>query len=435
MEDRPYINQQNWGKDLVGRLRGGEPGEYLLSEEEAIALFEPIGATQSGISSHLSSINPHGITIEIIGAAATSHAHTGSQISGNIDGKAANITGIVEIANGGTGAGTTMEALANLGAAATGHAHTEITNHLSANNPHQISPDSIGAAFAWHTHNDLNNHLSVMNPHGITIEIIGAAPVTHTHAGSQVSGNIAGNAANITGIAAISNKGTGASTAANALTNLGAAPVTHTHAGSQVSGNIAGNAANITGIAAISNGGTGATTRQAAINALAGAVTVNRFLRGDGTNISLSQVNLGTADVTGIVPIANGGTGAIDVSSARANLQVASNNISFSFNAGWSNYSPPVWQLRIAKFSNLISISGLISRTSGTNNNILTLPSGSRPIEQQLLNCLIHFNGAYYQCRVDIATSGVVSVVWASATIPSVVSWLQINATFITASP
>lgn len=39
-------------------------------------------------------------------------------------------------------------------------------------------------------------------------------------AGSKISGNISGNAANITGIAAIANGGTGSSTASGARTNL-----------------------------------------------------------------------------------------------------------------------------------------------------------------------------------------------------------------------
>jgi hypothetical protein len=39
-------------------------------------------------------------------------------------------------------------------------------------------------------------------------------------AGSKVSGNISGNAANVTGIVAVANGGTGASTVANAQTNL-----------------------------------------------------------------------------------------------------------------------------------------------------------------------------------------------------------------------
>lgn len=59
----------------------------------------------------------------------------------------------------------------------------------------------------------------------------------------------------------------------------------------------------------IANGGTGQITAQAAMNALAGAQTNNRVLRSDGTNTTLSQVVL-TTDVSGTLPVANGGTGA-----------------------------------------------------------------------------------------------------------------------------
>jgi hypothetical protein len=91
--------------------------------------------------------------------------------------------------------------------------------------------------------------------------------------------------------------------------------------GSAVSGDIAGNAANVTGTVAVANGGTGQTTRQAAIDALAGAVTSGFYLRGDGTDVvmsaiqaadvpTLNQNTTGTAsNVTGTVAIANGGTG------------------------------------------------------------------------------------------------------------------------------
>jgi len=60
-------------------------------------------------------------------------------------------------------------------------------------------------------------------------------------------------------------------------------------------------AAAITGTVAITAGGTGAGSAQAAINALAGGVTANRVLRGNGTNVVLDQVNLAT-DTTGTLP-------------------------------------------------------------------------------------------------------------------------------------
>ena len=75
------------------------------------------------------------------------------------------------------------------------------------------------------------------------------------------------------------------------------------------------------GTVAIVNGGTGQSNQQAAINALAGATTSGLFLRGNGTNVSMSAIQISdvptlnqnttgnAANVTGIVAIANGGTG------------------------------------------------------------------------------------------------------------------------------
>jgi len=63
------------------------------------------------------------------------------------------------------------------------------------------------------------------------------------------------------------------------------------------------------GTLAIANGGTGQATANAAFNALAPAQTANRLLKSDGTNTSFAQVAL-TTDVTGTLPVANGGTNA-----------------------------------------------------------------------------------------------------------------------------
>lgn len=58
----------------------------------------------------------------------------------------------------------------------------------------------------------------------------------------------------------------------------------------------------------VANGGTGQTTANAALNALLPTQTANRLLKSDGTNTSFAQASL-TTDVTGTLPIANGGTG------------------------------------------------------------------------------------------------------------------------------
>ena len=75
------------------------------------------------------------------------------------------------------------------------------------------------------------------------------------------------------------------------------------------------------GTLAIANGGSGQTTAQAAMNAFAGAVTSGSYLRGNGTNVVMSAIQAGdvptlnqnttgtASNVTGVVAIANGGTG------------------------------------------------------------------------------------------------------------------------------
>jgi len=77
----------------------------------------------------------------------------------------------------------------------------------------------------------------------------------------------------------------------------------------------------VAGTLPIAAGGTGQTTRQAAMDALAGAVTSGQYLRGDGTDVVMSAIQVadvptlnqnttGTAsNVTGIVAVVNGGTG------------------------------------------------------------------------------------------------------------------------------
>ena len=124
--------------------------------------------------------------------------------------------------------------------------------------------------------------------------------------GAQVTGNISGNAANIT------------ATSNSTLTTLSALSLP----GSQVTGNISGNAANVTGTVAISNGGTGQTTAPNAINALLPSQTGNsgKVLSTNGTVASwISSGGTGTvtsvalADSTGLFnitgsPVTSAGT-------------------------------------------------------------------------------------------------------------------------------
>jgi hypothetical protein len=77
-------------------------------------------------------------------------------------------------------------------------------------------------------------------------------------------------------------------------------------------------AANITGGTivgitdlAVADGGTGASTAAGALNNLLPSQTsaANKYLQSDGTNASWDAISLSTSDITGTLPVANGGTG------------------------------------------------------------------------------------------------------------------------------
>ena len=82
-----------------------------------------------------------------------------------------------------------------------------------------------------------------------------------------------------------------------------------------------GSIAGITDLA-IADGGTGASTANAALNNLLPSQSTNsgKYLKTDGTNTSWDDLNISTADITGTLPITNGGTGATTASGARTAL-------------------------------------------------------------------------------------------------------------------
>lgn len=76
--------------------------------------------------------------------------------------------------------------------------------------------------------------------------------------------------------------------------------VVGTTVGSDLSGNITGNAANVTGTVALANGGTGATTQAAAANAVLPSQSGNsgKYLTTNGTNVSWATVAGGGGGIT-----------------------------------------------------------------------------------------------------------------------------------------
>lgn len=96
--------------------------------------------------------------------------------------------------------------------------------------------------------------------------------------------------------------------------------------GSQVSGNISGNAANVTGTVAIANGGTGQTTAGAAFNALSPITTAGDLIIGNGVN-SATRLPIGT---NGQVLTSNGTTASWAAATGGVTQIIAGTNVSIS---------------------------------------------------------------------------------------------------------
>jgi sugar lactone lactonase YvrE len=99
----------------------------------------------------------------------------------------------------------------------------------------------------------------------------------------------------------------GTSTLTGAITATGGVSGAITSSSATITGGT------ITGITdlAIADGGTGASTAVAALNNLLPSQTsnANKYLQTDGTNATWDAVSLSTADITGTLAVANGGTG------------------------------------------------------------------------------------------------------------------------------
>lgn len=113
----------------------------------------------------------------------------------------------------------------------------------------------------------------------------------------------------------VAHGGTGATTLTGYVKGSGTTGLTasSTIPGSDISGDITGNAANVNGTVTVGHGGTGATT-----------LSSGGYLKGNGTSAITSQTGVPFSDVTGTVPVNQGGTGATTAASARTNLSSTS---------------------------------------------------------------------------------------------------------------
>ena len=158
----------------------------------------------------------------------------------------------------------------------------------------------------------LNTGATTVNAFGAATALnVGAATGTLTVANTTLAANAitASTTLAVTGAATLSS--TLAVTGTSTLT--GAVTATAGVTGPLTSSSVAITGGSITGITdlAVADGGTGASTAAGALNNLlpAQASAANKYLQSDGTNASWDAVSLSTADITGTLGAANGGTG------------------------------------------------------------------------------------------------------------------------------
>ena len=227
------------------------------------------------------------------------------------------ISGVVPVANGGTG----LSSVTNGGAvyASSSSALTTGTLPLTAGGTGVTSQQ---AAINILTGTQSTGKYLRSDGTDARLSTIQAADVP------TLNQNTTGTAATVSGIVAVTNGGTGASTLTGYLKGSGTSVMTAS-AGIPVD--------DLTGTLPITAGGTGAATANLAFNTLVPDQTSNtgKYLTTNGTNTSWSGVT--ATSYSGILPLLNGGTGQTTIAGIQSILGLAGTKVAIGADAGKTN--------------------------------------------------------------------------------------------------
>ena len=195
-------------------------------------------------------------------------------------------------------------------------------------------------------------------------------------------------ASSVTGTLAVGNGGTGATTLSGLVKGNGTGAMTAAVAGTDylapngsaagltnfptLNQNTTGNAANVTGVVAVANGGTG-------------AATMTGYVKGTGTSAMTASASIPVADVTGAAPLASPTfTGAVTAPIYASAPQALTDNTTISWDPSLGlNASVTLGGNRTLSFTTTPTAGAygtLVVTQDGTGSRTLTLPSTTNKV-------------------------------------------------------
>jgi hypothetical protein len=157
-------------------------------------------------------------------------------------------------------------------------------------------------------------------------------------------------------------------TSANTASKVVARDASGNFSAGTITATLTGNATNVSGTVAIINGGTGETTRQAAMDALAGGVVSGQYLRGNGSDVVMS-----TIQVTDVPTLNQNTSGNANTATTATNLAGGSaGTVPYQSAAGTTAMLAAGSSGQVLQ-SNGASAPSWVAATAAANNGTLTL--------------------------------------------------------------